>query len=299
MRIDLNAAVGDVARNDPVRLLENETIAEALSRLRGEVVGERIVYFYITDTEGKLVGVVPTRRLILSGPSALAKEVMIHPVYSVNRKQRLGRALESLLQRRLLALPVVDDEGRLTGILDMPAFSESLELERREVAEEAFQLVGIHIEEARNKGVWRVLGNRFPWLIMNIGSGLAAAFIANFFDDVLKAVVAIAFFIPLVLTLAESIAMQTVTMSLQRHQVDRTGVAVREIWSGLALGLISGFVVGLLGFAWLQLFPLACVVAASIVIAGSIGPHWGTSFRGWCGAGSWIRRLRPVRRCWR
>src|SRR4029079_9905326 len=165
--------------------------------------------------DGKLVGVVPTRRLILSDPSARAKDVMIHPVYSVNRKQRVCQALETLLQLRLLALPVVDDDGRLTGIFDMPAFDERLDLQRREAAEEAFQLVGIHIEDARNRSLAHVLSNRFPWLLMNIASGLAAAFIANLLDEVLKTVVAISFFIPMVLTLAESVAMQTVTMSLQ------------------------------------------------------------------------------------
>ncbi len=220
------------------------------------------------------MGVVPTRRLILSDPSALAQDVMIHPVYSVNRKQRVGQALETLLQLRLLALPVVDDEGRLTGIFDMPAFDERLDLARREAAEEAFQLVGIHIEEGRNRSLARVLGNRFPWLLMNIGSGLAAAFIANLFDEVLKTVVAIAFFIPMVLTLAESVAMQTVTMSLQSHRVERPGRAVWELRPGMALGLICGLVVGLLGLAWLQQFQLAAVVAASILAVPRLVRRW-------------------------
>src|SRR5439155_904802 len=127
---DLNSPVRQLSRPDPVRLLETETIAQALSRLRSGSIGERIIYFYITDEGGKLVGV--------------------------------------------------------------------------------------HIEQESNKSFGWVLRNRFPWLVMNIASGLAAAFISRIFDDALKAVVAIAFFIPLVLTLAESVAMQTVTMSLQR-----------------------------------------------------------------------------------
>ena len=90
---DLNTPVKAIARPDPVRLLANETIAEALSRLRGGSLGERIVYFYITDDGGKLLGVVPTRRLILSEPTALVGEVMVHPVHTVSEKELLGSAL--------------------------------------------------------------------------------------------------------------------------------------------------------------------------------------------------------------
>ena len=72
-----------MARPDPVRLLEAETVAQALSRLRGEAIGERVVYFYVTDADGRLAGVVPTRRLLLSGPEALVGDIMARPVMSV------------------------------------------------------------------------------------------------------------------------------------------------------------------------------------------------------------------------
>ena len=93
--------------------------------------------------------------------------------------------------------------------------------------------------------------------------------------------VAIAFFIPLVLTLAESVAMQTVTMSLQTLHVTKPGSAhraypmLREMRVGLLLGLISGAIVGLFGSAWLRLFQLAAVVAGSILAAGATGAALG------------------------
>jgi len=266
-----------MARPDPVRLLANETISEALARLRGGSLGERIVYFYITDDGGRLLGVVPTRRLILSDPFALVGEVMVHPVHAVSEKELLRSALETLVRKRLLALPVVDEEGRLTGVIDISTFTQTLDLERRGAAEEAFQLAGVHIEQERNKNLWRVLTNRFPWLLMNIASGFAAAFISNLFDDVLRTVVAIAFFIPLVLTLSESIAMQTVTMSLQGARAPGTYPMLREMRAGLLLGLISGGIVGLFGSAWLRLFRLAAVVAGSILASGAIGAALGYS----------------------
>src|SRR5207247_4574442 len=111
---NLNTTVREIARPDPVRLLETETISQALTRLRHEEIGERIIYFYVTDHDGKLVGVVPTRRLLLSDPATLVGEVMVHPVFSIAGSEPFGNALEMLTARRLLAVPVVDESGRLT-----------------------------------------------------------------------------------------------------------------------------------------------------------------------------------------
>jgi magnesium transporter len=278
----LNAPVRELARLDPVRLREEETVAQALSRLREEPVGERIVYFYVTDAEGRLVGVVPTRRLLLSDPWTRVGEVMVHPVFAVAETERIGAALEMLAARRLLALPVTDERGRLCGVLDVTSFAPTLfDLERRDIAEEIFQLMGLRIEQERNKTLWWVLKNRFPWLLMNIGSGILAAFIAEVFGTALKTVVAVAFFIPLVLTLAESVAMQTVTMSLQSLHLarQRGSRPERRVWQewrvGLLLGGISGGIVALLTQGWLGLPWLTTVVAGALVAAGVIGAGFG------------------------
>jgi magnesium transporter len=270
----LDSSVGESARRDPVRLLETETVSQALRRLRQEDVGERIIYFYVTDADGKLAGVVPTRRLLLSNPTTPVGDLMVHPALSIRESEPFGAALETLVDKRLLALPVVDGAGRLTGVIDIASFTPSLlNHERRGAAQEAFQMAGVRVEQERSRSAWWVLANRFPWLLCNIASGLAAAFISNLFGDLLASVVALAFFIPLVLTLSESVAMQTVTMSLQSLRAPSS--AGREMRVGLLLGLVSGAIVGLAGSAWLGLPALAAVVSASILIAAAIGSALG------------------------
>src|SRR5215471_13171247 len=144
---NLSTPLRDVARRDPVRLLDTEIVGEALRRLRGENIGERIVYFYVTNPDGKLVGVLPTRRLLLSAPSTRIADVMVHPVLSLRETDPFGTALSTLTEKRLLALPVVDDQDRLTGVVDLAGFTPSLtDLERRGAAEEVFQMVGVQIE---------------------------------------------------------------------------------------------------------------------------------------------------------
>jgi magnesium transporter len=263
-----------------VRLMDTQSVGEALSELRGGNLGERIVYFYVTGAEGKLVGVVPTRRLLLSDLSTPIRDLMVHPVVSVTASEPFGRALETLAARKLLALPVVDDSGRLTGILDASTFTETLiDLERRESAEELFQLAGIHIEQERSRSAVWVLGKRLPWLLCNVASGLVAALIAASCDALLRSVVALAFFVPLLLTIAESVAMQSLTASLNRLQaagrLATAGGALRELRVGVLLGLANGAMAGSIAVVWLGLYEVAAVVAASVLFVGTAGAGLG------------------------
>ena len=197
---------------------------------------------------------------------------MVHPVYSVGVTEPVGDALKLLSEKRLLALPVVNSEGRLSGVLDVSTVTQTLfDLERKETIDEIFQMVGLHLEGAETETTGWLLRNRFPWLLLNIASGFAAAVISTLFERTLQAVVAVAFFIPLVLTLSESVAMQTVTLSLQNVH----GRLHRELKSGLLLGMLSGGVVAIIGFAWLGLIQLAMVVGLSILTAGTIGAGFG------------------------
>jgi magnesium transporter len=278
---DLKQPVRELARPDFVRLFETETISEALLRLRRERIGERIIYFYVTDDAGRLTGVVPTRRLILSDPSRSISAIMLRPVVSVLDSEPFGNALQLIAERRLLAVPVVDAEHRLTGVLDVSAFTGNLlDLERRRTADEIFQLAGIHIEEERNRSSAWILGRRFPWLLFNLSSGIAAAFLSQAFDGLLRLVIALAFFVPLILTIAESVAMQSLSLSLSRVQLGTPGLppaggVLRELRVGLLLGLSSGAIMALIGFAWLHNVRVAGAVAAGITCAGIIGAAFG------------------------
>jgi len=278
---DLKQPVRELARPDFVRLFETETTSEALSRLRRERIGERIIYFYVTDDAGHLTGVVPTRRLILSDPSRSISAIMLRPVVSVRESEPFGNALQLIAERRLLAVPVVDAEHRLTGVLDVSAFTGNLlDLERRRTADEIFQLAGIHIEEERNRSSAWILGRRFPWLLFNLSSGIAAAFLSQAFDGLLRLVIALAFFVPLILTIAESVAMQSLTLSLSRVQLGvpslpPAGGVLRELRVGLLLGLSSGAIMALIGFAWLHDVRVAGAVAAGIACAGITGAAFG------------------------
>ena len=271
---DLDAPVRDVARTDFVRLYESENVAQSLLRLRHERLGERIIYFYVTGSDGRLAGVVPTRRLLLADPSTPVRDVMLKNVVSVHEGTPLRDAMRTLTERRLLAVPVVDEQGALTGVFDISQYSQqAVDLERREEADRLFQLIGVHLDPKVQASVMGAFRRRFPWLLCNIGSGLIAAVISQVFDDVLSKLVALAFFVPVVLAIAESVAIQSLTLSLQQLDMpgDARPGAGRQLAVGALIGLGAGAIVGGVGLIWLRQTDLAIVLLGGLFIGATAG----------------------------
>lgn len=123
--------------------------------------------------------------------------------------------------------------------------------------DDLFQTVGVHVAHARQDSPLAAFRTRFPWLGCNLAAGILAAFLSGVFEEELKRVVALAFFIPVVLNLAESVSSQSVSLTLQllhgRRPTWRSMLAqVRgELLTGLLLGLGSGAVVALVGLVWI------------------------------------------------
>jgi NhaA family Na+:H+ antiporter len=111
---------------DFTRLRAGQTVGEALDWLRRNPPSERIIYFYVVDEDGRLKGVVPTRRLVLSPPEALLTDIMVGKVIVVPSAATVLEACELFIQHRLLAFPVVDGEGHILGVVDIELYTDVL-----------------------------------------------------------------------------------------------------------------------------------------------------------------------------
>src|SRR5207253_277579 len=120
---------------------------------------------------------------------------------------------------KLLAFPIVDDEWRMIGLVDVDLYTQELsDLDRRDDSDTLFQLIGVHLSEAQQKSPLTSFGKRFPWLLANVGGGIVAAILAGVYEHELETAVALALFIPVVLALAESVCIQSVSLALQSHR---------------------------------------------------------------------------------
>lgn len=107
-------------------LRADQTVGEALEWLRQNPPPGRIIYFYVVNDEGCLLGVVPTRRLVLSPPQAPMTEVMVKNLVTVPAEATVLDACEFFIQHRLLAFPVVDEQKRIRGVVDIDLYTEEL-----------------------------------------------------------------------------------------------------------------------------------------------------------------------------
>lgn len=269
-------------RTDFARLVINQRVGEALAAIRVQPPEGRIIYFYVVDDEGRLQGVVPTRRLLLSDPESPVSDIMVRQVIAIPKAATVLDACEFFMFHRLLAFPVVDDERRLLGIVDVELYTDELsDLDRKEGNDELFQLIGVHIADTQQGSPFAAFRGRFPWLLANIGGGILAAFLAGVFEGELQNTVALALFIPVVLALAESVSIQSVSLTLQvlRGKQPQLSTVLKKLRAesvtGLFLGVASGVTVATVALLWLgQPLVVVCLlggIAGGVTCAAVIG----------------------------
>src|SRR5579871_905886 len=244
---------------DFTRVSLGQTVGEALDELRRHPPRGRIIYFYVVDEQGRLQGVVPTRRLVLSPREQPLADLMVRRVVTLPAEATVENACEFFIQHRLLALPVVDKDKRLLGVVDMELYTDELgQLGEASRGEDLFQLLGVKMTTALQRSPWLAFRHRVPWLSCNLAAGILAAFLSGVYEKELTTVVALAFFIPVVLNLAESVSSQSVSLTLQLlHGPPPTWAALLqkvrlEMLTGVLLGLGSGAAVALVELVWLR-----------------------------------------------
>jgi magnesium transporter len=281
---DFNAPVVDHARRDFPLLNAGMTVGEALERIRREGVGERVIYFYAIDEQKRLVGVVPTRRLLTASLEVSLHHVMVPRVVAVPATATILDACEFFVLYKFLAFPIVDEQRRVVGIIDANLFTEEIleagDSESRQVrspvarvSPEFFEALGFHLEQIRGASPWRVFRFRFPWLLVTVAGGTLSAILAGFFEATLAHSLVLAFFLTMVLGLNESVSMQSMNVTihaLRSAQVTRRWLATafrRELVTALLLGATCGLVVGLVVWLWRNHGAAALVIGGSIALS--------------------------------
>ena len=270
------------ARPAHILLTPAMTIQDAMTLIRTSTLPSSIDYFYVVDDENRLVGVVPTRRLLSAEPDHPVGEVMVHHVVAIPDWATVLIASEYFATRRLLAFPVVDGGGRLLGVVDVSLFTDAVIDLAQRTYDDIFQLIGVHGTAQRSP--WSAFKDRFPWLLANVAGGLIAAFIASRFEHLLAEVVVLALFIPIVLALGESVSMQAVTLTMQSltdgpFVLKRLMVALwKELRTATLLGLACGAVVGSVVWIWRGEPTVAATIAAAITASMIVACLLGVAF---------------------
>jgi len=281
---DFDTPIVEHARKDFPLLDADMTVGKALERIRREGVGERVIYFYAIDAEKRLVGVVPTRRLLTAPLETALRDVMVRRVVAVPAKATVLDACEFFVLYKFLAFPVVDEQRRVVGIIDANLFAEEIleagdtedQSRSREavlVGPEFFASLGFRLEQIRGASAWRAFRFRFPWLLVTVTGGTLSAILAGFFEATLAGTMIIAFFLTMVLGLNESVSMQSMSVTIHALRSvtvtwDWLALAFRrELATAALLGISCGLVVCVIAWAWRYDLPAATVIGGSIALS--------------------------------
>jgi magnesium transporter len=279
---DFNSPIVNHARRDFPLLDAGMSVAQALERIRREGVGERVIYFFATDAEGRLVGVLPTRRLLTAPLETRLEEIMVRRVVAIPASATVLEACEFFVLYKFFAFPVVDSARRIVGIVDVSLFAEEMlemgdgkdQLPAATVpGDEIFEALGFRLAQIRGASPWRVFRYRFPWLLATVGAGTACAVLAGAFEATLAGSLIVAFFLTMVLGLNESVSMQSMTLTIQALRVNTLtrrwflDNLRREMVTSLLLGVACGLLVSAIVWFWRRDLNGAAVVGGGIAVS--------------------------------
>jgi magnesium transporter len=284
---DFNSPVAGHARKDFPLLDADMTVAGALERIRREGIGERVIYFFAVDSEQRLVGVLPTRRLLTASLETALREIMVRRVVAIPATATVLEACEFFVLYKFFAFPVVDAERRVIGVIDVGLFAEEIlqagesEAQSAPAREDVFEALGFRLEQIRGASPWRVFRYRFPWLLATVAGGTLCALLAGAFEVTLARSLVIAFFLTMVLGLNESVSAQSMSVTIQTLRstsVTRQWFLTalrRELATAFLLGLGCGSLVGAIVWIWrsngLAAFTIGASIALSLVSACLFG----------------------------
>lgn len=270
---------GGLMTTEVVALPMEATVSRAIRHIREKATEyEAVYYIYVTDLDNRLMGVLSLRELVLASPSTKLKEVMNPDIITVPVEMDQEEVAYTIADYDLLAVPVVDKEGKLLGIVTVDDVIDVIE---EEVTEDIGHLAGTgaEIDKLIEAPVSSVVKARLPWLIFALLGGLVAGSVIGVFKDTLSSVVLLAIFIPVIMSMGGNVGIQSSTVfvrGLATGEIRKPwNYFFREIRVGLLMGVLVGAGVGIIANFWKGLPVLGFIVGtamfATVVLATAIG----------------------------
>jgi magnesium transporter len=217
-------------------LPEDLTAGEAITALQSSRDVEMVFYLYVVDERRHLVGVVSLRRLLLVPPDTPLKRIMTTDVYSARVDTDQEEVARQVASYNLLAIPVVDAENKLTGVITV---DDVIDVIKDEATEDVYRLAGLSKDDGVLAPPRDSLRRRMPWLLVNLVTAFLAATVVKTFEGTIQQVTALAVLMPVVAGMGGNAATQTLAVIVR-------GLAIGEItWSNARQALIKEGLVGL------------------------------------------------------
>jgi len=238
------------ARMDPdvTPFDQNLTVSETVAKIRETMSLQRVFHCYVVDEKGRLMGVVPLRKLLMAQSDIQLKELILPFIISVTIDMDQEEVARIATKNMIFALPVVNKKGVLMGVITL---DKVLRVIQEEATEDIFKMAGTDKEEITSQSLFKIARIRAPWLFASFIGGLGAAMIIGMFEHAIAKIAALAMFLPIVLGMGGNIGVQSATvvvrgLAMGYIDVRTIGRTVfKEMCIGLMLGITYGIILGL------------------------------------------------------
>ncbi len=276
-------SAGSIMTKETFTLNQNTTIKESIKKLQAVPENDKIFYVYVLDNKEKLVGVVSLRNLVTSKNTKKLKEIMIKDIHAATSETDQEEVAKTVAQYNYLALPVVNRQNKFLGVVTI---DDVVDIVREEASEDFLQMAGVGKDrEILLKSPIENAQSRAPWIFASLIGGICAAAIIGYFDHLIKEMIVLAAFIPVIIGIGGNIGTQSSTIivrGLATGRVDAgntSSLVIKEIVVGAILGALYG---ALIGFAsepitGTQIENLGLVVGLSIGCSMTIATAVGAS----------------------
>jgi magnesium transporter len=260
-------------------LSEDLTVGEAITELQGNRDVEMVFYLYVVDERRHLVGVTSLRRLLLVSPETPLKRIMTSDLISARVDMDQEEVARQVASYNLLAIPVVDEENKLVGVITV---DDIIDVIKDEATEDIYRLAGVVGDERPFTPAGESLRKRLPWLGVNLVTAFVAASVVALFEGTIERITALAIFMPIVAGMGGNAATQTLTVIVRGIALgdvtwsNSRKALVKEAAVGVGNGLVLGLVAALVVWATRGNPVLGLVLCAAMIINMFVAATAGT-----------------------
>lgn len=272
------ATAGRLMTRDVVALRRHWTVSETFEFLRSLEDVETLHYLYVVDREDKLIGVTPLRTLVISPTDATIESVMSREVVAVPVTADQEELAEIVARYDYYAIPIVDGDGRLVGVVTV---DDVLDILADEATEDIQRLGGSEPLDQPYfaASLTQVFRKRIGWLLLLFIAATLTGTVTRYFKEELDTVITLAFFIPLVIGTGGNAGSQTVATIIRAITLDE--VRLSNLWQAwrreVSTGFLLGIVMGIVGFARAIFWETGIEVAMVVTLTLPIVVIWATT----------------------
>ncbi|MFC2169513.1 magnesium transporter [Acidobacteriota bacterium] len=250
-------------------LNQSTNVSDAITAMQLEGDVESAFYLYVVDDDMHLMGVVSLRQLLFSRPNTPLKNIMTKEVISVQTETDQEEVARNVADYNLVAIPVIDSEKRLVGVVTVDDIIDVID---KEATEDIFKMVSLDTTDRIQDSAFSSIKKRLPFLLLSLLTASLAPFVVNQFKDTIQQVVTLAVFMPLVAALGGIAGNQTIALIVREIAIGQTNwisarkALFKEILVGIGNGLVLGSILAAISYVLINNPFLGLVLGMAVII---------------------------------